>query len=191
MTLPSSKCAADGCTKQPRGQWCTGHRQRIEKHGDPLADVPLKPRGPLLHGAPCSACESEAACRVDGKPLCQKHYHRVLKYGSTELPPRELKPHVNNNGYTELWVDGRRQLEHRLVMQAHLGRALVADENVHHINGDRSDNRIENLELWSTWQPAGQRVVDKLAWAREIIERYGADDRLSVEPERLSIVRGA
>lgn len=60
-----------------------------------------------------------------------------------------------------------------MVMAEHIGRALLPDENVHHKNGDRADNRIENLELWSKFQPAGQRVSDKLAWAREILARYG------------------
>lgn len=64
-------------------------------------------------------------------------------------------------------------LEHVKVMSEVLGRPLHGDENVHHINGDRTDNRPENLELWSTKQPQGQRVVDKVAWAREILERYG------------------
>lgn len=71
--------------------------------------------------------------------------------------------------------------EHRLVMQQHLGRALIKSENVHHVNGNRSDNRIENLELWSSSQPPGQRVIDKLAWARELLAQY---EGLTTDPGR-------
>ena len=83
------------------------------------------------------------------------------------------------NGY--IWLSGMQDHpnaphgkmgEHILIMSEYLGRPLIKGETVHHKNGVRDDNRLSNLELWSKAQPAGQRVIDKLEYAREIIALY-------------------
>ena len=60
-------------------------------------------------------------------------------------------------------------------MEEELGRYLEEGENVHHINGVKDDNRIENLELWVKPQPYGIRATDAVKWAIEILERYAPE----------------
>lgn len=69
-----------------------------------------------------------------------------------ERTPGLLSYQDNGNGYVyaRLQKDGQKfyvAYEHRLVMEQHLGRPLEDSESVHHVNGVRNDNRIENLEL--------------------------------------------
>ena len=58
-----------------------------------------------------------------------------------------LREKANTNGYIMINVGGKRYYEHRLVMQLHLNRPLLDSEHVHHINGNKIDNRLENLEI--------------------------------------------
>jgi len=133
-------------------------------------------------------------CSVDGCPnkhnakgLCHKHYQRNRLHGNTVgiRPNGEYshRPYLNQqNGYMLVWVPDYEfapksgiMLEHRYVMSKLLGRALFKDETVHHKNGDKTDNRPENLELWSTKQPYGQRVDDKVLYALDLLRRYRPD----------------
>lgn len=63
-------------------------------------------------------------------------------------------------------------LEHRHVMEQKLGRKLYPEETVHHVNGDRFNNDLSNLELFSSRHGPGQRINDKVAFAIEILTLY-------------------
>ena len=111
------------------------------------------------HCKPCSRRISNRAKRKTGR------YKTPFGYVSVIIEHDDwCQPMVNGDG---------RVLEHRLVMARHLGRCLKSHEDVHHRNGVRDDNRIENLELWASKHPPGQRVVDLVAWAKEILATYG------------------
>ena len=142
---------------------------------------------------PCSWPGCSRPLRTD--ELCRLHYGRKLNGVDMDAPVRKrAKPNsrngldrvVNKDGYVEIRRPGHFGkglagknvwfLEHRYEMEIHLGRPLHDGENVHHKNGDKTDNSLANLELWISSQPSGQRVVDLVEWAYAIRELY-RDDR--------------
>ncbi len=80
--------------------------------------------------------------------------------------------YIDKSGYRIVSYLGSKVAEHRLVMERHLGRRLLEKETVHHKNGQRSDNRIENLELWDSAHPYGQRIDEKVLWAKDFVATH-------------------
>jgi len=176
MLLPVQKrnrlegCCLDGC-KGIYYAKCMCHihyQQHRRSNGNASTEMPRN----LNNGAKCSVggCKRKSTA----KGMCDLHYQRV-RAGiplDKKINRRKGSGSINSGGYMSIWRDGKRIFEHRVVMESHIGRPLQKNENVHHINGVKDDNRLENLELWSTSQPSGQRVSDKVKWAREILELY-------------------
>ena len=177
------ECSVPACSLPADGRGlCHGHYQRWQRTGDVQEDVPLDRR------------RQPEQCTVDGcdraahaKSYCGTHYKRAVSAGDVQhdLPvrvvtgegwmshgywcvpvPHELR-HLTN-GETSVG-------QHRLVMAQHLGRALSPEETVHHKNGIRTDNRLENLELWSSAHGKGQRAQDKVAFALEQLRKYAPE----------------
>lgn len=173
-------CSVDGCDNRRHARTlCDSHYSRWLRRGDPLST----PSGFVASECSIEGCEKPSSARG----WCSAHYSKWRRHGdplwvTTPQTRRKAKGRPGTDGYVRLYLpehpNARKDgyvSEHTVVMSEHLGRSLLKSENVHHRNGIRDDNRIENLELWNKSQPSGKRVRDLIEYANEIHALYGTD----------------
>lgn len=179
-------CAVVGCESQDRLKrgFCDKHYNRFRRYGDPLG-------GRRFNEAPPEdgICTAEGCDRpVVARSVCMMHYVRLSNHGSVNggkfhHSPKRREWHLDSStGYIWRYDPGNIHAiksgyvyQHREIVGEQLGRRLLKTESAHHKNGNKTDNRPENLELWFTGQPAGQRAEDLVAYATGILQHFTPD----------------
>lgn len=133
-------CVFPGCAKALRARgYCYSHYAQLVRNGR-VAQI----RKGKAEDHQCIFPDCERSQR--GRGYCKTHYENLLA-GKKLKPIRQMGGGWTQNGYRMHKIGGRTIFDHRMVMEKALGRQLLPSETVHHINGNRSDNRLENLQL--------------------------------------------
>jgi len=137
------KCKIEDCKNNAKSKgWCGKHYQRWLKNGDPLF-IKTQPKGSRI-GATCSVENCDNA--VHANNLCNKHTQRLRLHGTTNARRGENgEGYLHHTGYIYVKKNGKAIAQHRLIAEMALGKPLLQQAVVHHINGKKNDNRNCNL----------------------------------------------
>lgn len=178
--------------------FCSRHYQRYKKFGDPNA--PFRKIGQPKNGQnlPCLKCYQNfyrplsAIKRGDAK-FCSRECAFLFQKGKQKniKPIESRRWYLNPKGYVQTTIRRQRIYQHRWVMEQEIGRKLTNSEFVHHINGNKQDNSIENLVLVTKENHSRehQSVIKKLEVAIGLLRFVIKNDPSNLNVNWLNNVR--